>query len=384
MEHAAHGHEHATHVPVLRAPRAVLAALRSFELRLGRLCATARVLAAITPRNATQERARLLAAVERGESPEPRWVLAPTYVPAAAFRLLDVLRIEATRLPALALHAPKLDELELDLRIVAAAGHARVVRPLAARRFGTGTLVAPTPGGPMRLADWARALLVGPPVAREERNVPADGPAPSVGATARVLAAEAGLRIAVRVDPALAAGAASAERTMFVAKRRFGAREAMRFAVHEVLGHLVAAERGRCQPLRVVEWGTAGAFGDQEGVALHLEASHGVMDDGRLRTLAARVVATDLMHAGATFGQATRHFVRDHGFDVADAVALAERAFRGGGAARDAAYAHGLLRVQDALAKGACTLDELRLGRVGLDALPHVRALMRDGWVSPT
>lgn len=383
MEHGVHGHELGAETRVPRTPRAGLPELRRFELRLGRLCVMARVLPAITPRNAAQERMRLLAAVARGESPEPRWALTPTYVPAAAFRLLDALRAEAARLPAEALHAPKLDELELDLRIVAAAGHARVVRPLAARRFGTGALVAPTPGGVTRLSNWAREILALPPVAREERTLPADGPAPSVGAAARARAAEVGLDIEVRVDAALAAGAASAERTMFIADRRFGAREAMRFAVHEVLGHLVAADRGRRQPLRVVEWGTAGAFGDQEGVALHLEAAHGLMDAGRLRTLAARVTATDLMHAGATFGETTRRLVRDHGFDAADAVAIAERAFRGGGVARDAAYAHGFLRVRDALARGACTLDELRLGRTGLDALPHLRALMGDGWVTP-
>jgi hypothetical protein len=360
--------------------QAVRGALRCVEARLGWLCELGRVLPAITACRAAAERTRLVASVERGEAPEPRWQYAPVPVPAAAFRSLDALRAEVGDLPGASLHMAKLHELELDLRIVAAVGNAAVVRPLAASRFGTGAALVPVGSDGGRLAQWARKVLSGPPAVRESRTVPPEGPMPSVGAIARTLAAEAGLSIDVRVEPMLAAGAASADRTMFVADRWFGAREARRLAVHEVLGHLVAADCGRRQPLRVLEWGTAGAFGDQEGVGLHLEAAHGLMDVGRLRTIAARVVATDAMHAGASFGETARSLVREHGFDARDAVAVAERAYRGGGVARDAAYAYGYLRVQDALARGAATLDELRVGRVGLDALPAVRELARNGW----
>jgi len=52
-----------------------------------------------------------------------------------------------------------------------------------------------------------------------------------------------------------------------------------------------------------------------------------------------------------------------------------ERAYRGGGAARDAGYLAGFLRVRAAIASAQATLDELRRGRVSLEHLPVLRKL---------
>ena len=359
------------------------AELRRFEVRLARVCAAARMLPAITPRNAASERARLLTCIERGESPTPNWQYAPTRIAAAAFHLIDELRAQTSSLPAEALHQDKLDELELELRLIDAVGRPRRVRELARRRFGTGAREAPTAQGPVALGKYARSVLDQVAPDEEPRSLPAEGPQASLAAVVRSVAREAGLAVAVRVDPSLAACAASAEGTVYVADRAVGPREAMRLAIHEVLGHLVSAAQGRRQPLRILEWGTAGAFADQEGVALVLEHLHGLLDGTRLRTLAARVVATDCVHAGASFGDTARRLHREEGFSAAAAVAIAERAYRGGGVARDASYLFGWLRVRDALERGVCTLDELRLGRVGLDAVPRVRELVREGWALP-
>jgi hypothetical protein len=73
----------------------------------------------------------------------------------------------------------------------------------------------------------------------------------------------------------------------------------------------------------------------------------------------------------------------DHGFSVPETVTLCERAYRGGGVARDASYLHGYLRVRDAVTAGVTTLDELRMGRVGLAALPALRGLIALGLASP-
>ena len=66
----------------------------------------------------------------------------------------------------------------------------------------------------------------------------------------------------MRVEPNLTAGAATGDRTVYLADRRFGPREALRLAVHEVLGHLTSAANGRVQPLRIMEWGTGFSFAD--------------------------------------------------------------------------------------------------------------------------
>jgi hypothetical protein len=70
---------------------------------------------------------------------------------------------------------------------------------------------------------------------------------------------------------------------------------------------------------------------------------------------------------------------KEHGFAAAESIAIAERAHRGGGVARDCGYLLGYLRVRAALGRGETTLDELRSGRISISALPQVRALVADG-----
>jgi len=115
-------------------------------------------------------------------------------------------------------------------------------------------------------------------------------------------------------------------------------------------------------------------------VALLAEEAAGLLDNTRLRTLAGRIVAADCMHRGASFAETSRRLHREEGFAPAEAIAIAERAYRGGGVARDVAYLLGWLRVHAALSAGEATLDELRAGRLSLSALPEVRALRAQGY----
>lgn len=351
---------------------------------LARLCEMARLLPALTTSNGHEERRRLIDCVERGEYAEPRFVPRPRRVCRDTWRLLEEGRRLAPSSPAASLYFDRLEELELDLLLIESLGDARRVRPLAARRFGTGSAAVPTSDGEVTVARVAAHLLDTVEMRYEVPTLPPDlDGQPSLGELIRRVAHRAGLEVEVKVEPRLVANAATGERVVFIADRWFGVREALRLAVHEVLGHLVAAANGRAQPLRILEHGTAGSFGDQEGVALWLEEQAGVLDGVRLKTLAARVFATDRMHAGAAFGDTVRELVADHGFRAADAVAIAERAWRGGGVARDVGYLQGLLRVRRALESGAATLHELRSGRVGLADLDAMRNLEELGLYRP-
>ena len=351
------------------------------DLILKRLDALARVLPAITPRNAPAERRRLAHELSAGRDPAPRFEVTPRRLPSEAFPWLDQARALAPEVPAGPLYLARLDELALDLSILESLGDPRRIRPLARRRYGTGATRVETAGGEAPVSDLAKAILSTVEPDPEPRLLPASAPPGerSLAELMRRVAGRARLEMRVCVEPRLAAAAAAGERVVFVADRSFGAREAWRLAVHEVLGHLVSAANGRAQPLRLVELGTAGSFTDQEGVALFLEEQAGVMDGTRLRTLAARVVATDLMHDGAPFGAVARRLAREHDFSATDAITLAERAFRGGGIARDACYLRGWLRVRRAVRRGDATVDELRSGRIGLDDLSALRELEGEG-----
>lgn len=349
---------------------------------LDKLCADAtratRVLPALVAVNAAGERARLTRAVAAGESPTPRWEIERRSIDAGLRRALGSGRrwVELARGHALAdLYAARLDELELDVAMIESLGQGSIVRPLAARRYGTGAEIVTHAGRAQPLAEVARQILELARVDDEPRELPADGGPSSMAGALRVAVIAAGLSVEVRVEPRLGAGAAAGDRTVFVASRRFGRRECVRLVAHEVLGHAVAAANGAHHPLRLVETGTADSFADQEGTAIALEEAAGALDASRWRVLAARVVATDRMHAGASFGETARELHRDLALPVDVAVVTAERAYRGGGVARDAGYLTGYLRVRAALERGEVTLDELRMGRVSVGAVHTLRAL---------
>lgn len=103
------------------------------------------------------------------------------------------------------------------------------------------------------------------------------------------------------------------------------------------------------------------------------------MDARRIRTIAARVWVTKEMHRGASFRNVVLTLYGELGFSAADSVTLGERAFRGGGIARDASYLRGWRRVRRSIRSGEGSLDELRCGRVSARDMLTLRALREGG-----
>lgn len=360
------------------------AGLRQAELdvALRRLHGTARLLVGSTTHGDPLERQRLIQSVAKGEHAKPRWEWKPVAVDRSVWRTLAHARELAADAEASQLYLDRLEELEVELLLLESLGRTKQVRPMAARLFGTGGELI-FADSKQTVLDAAHEILTHTPVQHENKTIPA---ASEEGANLRDLmlayAKHVGLHIAVRVDPGLIANAAVGERTVFIADRLFGAHEAQRLATHEVYGHLVSAFNGRAQALGVLAIGTAGSYGDQEGVAIYLEELAGLLDPSRQRTLAGRSLVTHAMHAGVAFGDAAQTLVTEHDFTPADSVVLCERAFRAGGVARDAVYLTSWLRVRRAVDQGQTNLGELQLGKVSLAALPELRRLAHDGRVS--
>jgi hypothetical protein len=344
-----------------------------------------RPLPSLSPDDAPRERARLIQCLARGEVPVPAPSARRPPIDRGIFRLLDEARALSGECEFGGLYAGRLDELELDLAILDAWGDAKRVRPLCARRYGRGDEPAQTALGEVPLAALAEQLLRNlprePARARQLSAATRRAGEPSVERLVLRAAHGIGLDPTVRVEPRLASLAATGERTVFLSDRMFSLREARRLVAHEVFGHLVAAANARAQPLRLLQIGLRGAFADQEGVSLYLEAALGLMCSERLRTLAARVVATRLLHQGASFGETARALHDEHGLTDDIAILTTERTFRGGGVARDSGYLAGFLRVRAALSAGQATLDELRRGRVALEHVPLLRELESKGFV---
>lgn len=366
-----------------------------------------RVLPGLTARACHTQRAQLVAEFASGRTVHAAFKGEARSVPRPVWAALEGAQRLSEHVAIGRLYSDRLEEIELELMLMEALFDPRRMRPLSLRRYGDGSAEVPRPTTPLRMMsdhgstmlEWdsdtlsetssgtltARALAeyildtVAPD--EEEACLPATAPVHQLSTERLMYAAIAlaSLVADVKVEPRLVAAAAAGERTVFLAEKFFGCREALRLAVHEVYGHLVAHANGRLQPTRLLEVGTAHSFRDQEGIAIWLEEQAGVLDATRIRTLAGRVVATDLMHAGTPFGTTTRTLHKEHGFTADDAVALALRAYRGGGLARDVGYLAGWLMVRDAIARGEVTRDAMRMGRVGLNVARELPALIDAG-----
>jgi hypothetical protein len=354
----------------------------AIEKLLTRAGRDVQVLAALAPLEASTERTRLAQQLRAGGSLQPRWRYAPVshdeLRPAleAAERLLEV---EASGHPLGPVHLERVRELLIEAALCGAAG-TPAVAGLARQRF------APREASCEREASALCAAWL-------EEQAPSEG-APRIASDdpdprsllSRLRAEVGRLRIpfAVVVQPSLAPLAATGDQVILVAPGRLMTEEdTARTVLHEIEGHALPRARARAAPLALFRVGTARGVDDQEGLALLLELRHGRLGARRRRTLAARHWTVEAMLSGATFADVAISLVRDHGLDDADAVVVAERAFRGGdglspGLGRERVYLESFVRVRAHLAARPQDEPVMAAGQVALDAIevlaPYVPA----------
>jgi uncharacterized protein (TIGR02421 family) len=146
---------------------------------------------------------------------------------------------------------------------------------------------------------------------------------------------------------------------------------------HEVGTHVVTHLNGAHQPLHTLGAGLAGYEETQEGLAVLAEHLVGGLTAGRLRELAARVVAVHLMVEGEPF-VAVHQALVDAGFGPGHAFTITMRVFRSGGLTKDAVYLRGLHEILRHLESGG-ELEALWLGKMALSDVPLVTELWERG-----
>jgi hypothetical protein len=351
------------------------------EHLLARAAREVRILSALTPCDAARERGRLIEELRTGGKPTPRWTYAPRGHDELR-RALDGAEkvLERGELSPLdGLYLERTRELAVEAAMCAAAGRPELAR-LAAARF------APQPRD-RHLAWEASALgaewLAEPAGASSESRLATDDPAPR-SLLSRMRAAVGRLRLpfAVVASPWLAPLAATGERVILVATGRLVSDEdARRTVLHEVEGHARPRAQSAFAASPHFRIGTARGIDDQEGRAILLEERAGLLGSRRRRQLAARHWAVDAMLEGACFADVASTLVHEHGLEIAEAVVVAERAFRGGdgnhpGLGRERIYLEAFLRVRDHLAENPGDEAVLAAGQVAVDAIDTLRPLV--------
>jgi uncharacterized protein (TIGR02421 family) len=151
---------------------------------------------------------------------------------------------------------------------------------------------------------------------------------------------------------------------------------------HEIGTHAVSHHNGTRQPLQVLASGLAGYDELQEGLGVLAEYLAGYLPAGRLRTLAARVIAADMAAREAMGPEIFACLVEDHAIPHATAFDTALRAKRGGGLTKDALYLKGLAELLGYLARGG-DIEVLMLGKFALKHLHTIEQLLDDGVLVP-
>lgn len=196
------------------------------------------------------------------------------------------------------------------------------------------------------------------------------------------------------VDELSANAVATTSRIKLRRDARFTARDARQLLHHEAHVHVGTGLNGRAQTdLPILAIGHPGTTRTQEGLAVYAEYLSGTLELDRLRRLADRVEAVQLVVDGADFVECYRWFL-DRSGDPEQAFESTRRIFRGapieGGApfTKDCAYLSGFLSVatfvRAAFVAGrADTIGLLFAGKLDLFAVPALAELRAMGLCRP-
>lgn len=151
---------------------------------------------------------------------------------------------------------------------------------------------------------------------------------------------------------------------------------------HEIGTHVVTHHNGSRQPLSQLASGLAHYDALQEGLGVLAEYLAGYLPAERMRVIAGRVIAADMMLHGTKFAEVFGCLHDEYQLDTHDAFDVTVRAFRGGGLTKDAVYLAGLSDILDYLSEGE-PFEDLFIGKFALSQMDTLRELAGEGWVHP-
>jgi uncharacterized protein (TIGR02421 family) len=151
---------------------------------------------------------------------------------------------------------------------------------------------------------------------------------------------------------------------------------------HEIGTHSLTRHNGSLQPIGQLKCGLAHYDSLQEGLGVLAEFLAGHLAPERVRVLAARVIAAQMICQGEDVPAIYHHLVGRYALGRHDAFDIALRAGRGGGLTKDVVYLRGLRQLLDYL-HGGGSFEFLFIGKFALSQLPVLRDLEQAGLVEP-
>lgn len=151
---------------------------------------------------------------------------------------------------------------------------------------------------------------------------------------------------------------------------------------HEIGTHVLTYFNGQVQPFQQLYTGLPDYEELQEGIAVLAEYLTNGLTQPRLRMLAARVIAANMIIDGAEFTEVFRVLDDQYGFTQKTAFNVTLRIFRGGGFLKDMVYLRGLIGVLEYLGNGG-PFESLLLGKFGASHLHIIRELQWRKVIKP-
>ena len=175
----------------------------------------------------------------------------------------------------------------------------------------------------------------------------------------------------------------NSKRTVLISNNaQYSQRELNALIEHEIGVHMVTTQNSAQQKLKVFNLGLPVNTLTQEGLAIFAEYISGNISLKRLRTLALRVVLTDMMCSGADFSDCFEFLRYKHKMDSKQAFTMVTRIFRGGGFTKDFLYLSGFVRILNLWNSGQ-SLNPLLVGKTSLEFYDTIQEMIDREMITP-
>lgn len=165
-------------------------------------------------------------------------------------------------------------------------------------------------------------------------------------------------------------------------KAKFNENDIKLLSQHELGVHMLTTMNANNQPLKFLLLGTPNNVETQEGLAILSEFLTGTMHINRLKDLAYRVIAVNLMVKGKSFRDIFEILMEEYDFDKDSAFNLTARVCRGGGFTKDYLYLRGFIKIYNYYMSGQ-SLQNLLIGKTSLAYSDLLNELIARGYIVP-